>query len=598
MCFLAKYEQLLVLFEDKPSSEAVKLWKQIISIDDDLCRYGYLKNNNPSWLNVIVDNGIVSQVENGDTGKEHISFALSYIIRILDNKAELSGEQNAKLVKLINEKLRLDNEIERGKCCRILSMLPKEYAIQCLDYIKYCIDEAYKITQQYLYSSNHIFKYIDTLRDDYTDEMFELSEKILVLADESEWSNVKTKLNSHLFIEFLENQFFDLAQKDIERAVKYLSCLMLDQLEAVNKEYAEGGEDITYYHNYKIADVSNLSYAYRDPLSAIVMCILKLIKECFSIDEAVAARLIDHLQSLDYPIFKSILLVALNDSKEFGEAKEKLNKLFVELFNSKARRGCSNEIDYVLSDSFDIFEDRTKKVYKDYVDNYELPEWTIKSIREHCREKENREAVDEDLDKVLARRKAEALYHIRSNYQDEYDKYKAICGAEDEELKPVKSGVVYSVSHRMSSPISFEKMNNMAFSDIVYFLDHQETWPEVKTRFRDHPVDGVRDVLCDVVKERANEFTNLTIEEIYQIPIKFRDKFLQSVAYNDSFDWQKANDVETYFIIAQKLLDHEKEFSLSIFRNNCFDYIIEIFDKLTKVHGEKASSFFRWGFCA
>ena len=577
MRFLDKYEKMLALFAGDYSSQSYSLLQGLIAGDEDLLRYSYLKNSNPSWLDVYLG-GIVTNIDRGESGRQNVSYALIYIFQLLENDVKLKPSQYFKIVEVINGHLRIDDKLERGKCCRILSNLPNEYIVKGIEYIKYCIERAFESGQQYPYSSDHIFIIVGKISQEYHNEAFEIAELILQLKVENEWPNIKSKLDGYLFNRFLEKYYISLAEKDFERSIQLLLDLLEEKL---------GQVPTPYYGSMFIKNMPNLRHMSNNPVIGMIETATAILSNCFIVNENKAGELFDYITSKNASVFNFIALEAVRRTNESVIAKEKMNSIFAKIISDNHLDVFEDKINDLLVDRFEDISEENKTAFIAYIESIEIDDSWRAHIIADFRKNDGVEPTKHDFEKILAGYKARKLYPVKKCFPDLYEKYRNESGKVDAQLKPIFSGA-QAYSPASESPISIDEMNAKTFSEIIDFLENPDKWPDVKTNHPFvKPVEGVRAVFRNVIKKRAEEFANLSIEDIYRIPKDYRNIYLQELVYNNDFDWSGINNPYRFVEMSKRIISENEKFSENE-KHSDLQLLIRIFEKITELDDGKS----------
>jgi len=506
-----------------PTERDLKKLFDIISDDNELAVYFYRENTNGEWLSLLKQSRVFEELEDKSSINEWLPRVKAhYLVEIIDKKPK-------DVIDLIT-KLNTKDIIIQSIFLKAILKRPLDAADEGMSLIKrYLENDGFNVDWYGI--GIQCAEFMTAISKKYPDKAFEIARIMLELRKsqkkEDYLDDIKSRFEQHDYEDLIFKHYKKLWEIDAFRS----TILLINIFNTYLEELPKGDYRVKNGFNIVIERLDLIKESYpRQTTRAIIQGICESGKFVIAKQSEKTNELLDYLENLKKVIFKRIEMFLLRYVPT-GTQKERINSI---ISNKEFLDKPFYEYEYklLLMDKFEDISEQSKNIFINWVEQQARDDESKKRINEWFREKENRDATKEDYEKIEYADKARELYLVKERFPELYNDYQSKSGKKDEELKPVPMmGDISWSSGTEGSPLSKEEMLKMTTDEVIEYICNPSKWNIKKaneTPFHS-PKEALSHVFEEAVRQRADDYANLQIEQLRKLKPAFLQRYFNGV---------------------------------------------------------------------
>jgi len=505
---------------EKPTRDDIGRLIEIIRKDDELAVYFYDHCKNGAWVKILKEAGEFKDLEETEVTKIG-RFKASYLLNV-------AGQAPDEVIEIISSIEAKDAFVQSKFLDVLYHLLDKEYdvASQASELIKNYLEK--RVYKMWYVIGEAAAELMKKIVESQPDKAFEIAETLLEIWIPEEKSILKeltARFEEFHYRELIFDYCKELWEIDALRATKLLADIFDKGLDELAKEddYAiESG----FHIKIERLDQVRESYLEEDVVVILVRGICEAGKTVIEKQPGRVDELLDYLWDLKKTIFERIVMYLIRFVPK-GEQKERINTIIGDR-KYLERRYWWYEYRLLLRDKFEEVDTKAKNVFKAWIEEKVVSDEEQKRISLWFKEHEEREATENDFEKIENNRKARELYLVKDKIPELYEKYKEKSGASDADLMPIpRIGEISPVYPTEGSPISIENMLKMEPRDALAYINEPSRWEIDKKKeiFFHTPEEGLEGTFEKVVQQKVKDYAKLKADDLLKLKPIFLKRY-------------------------------------------------------------------------
>jgi hypothetical protein len=428
------------------------------------------------------------------------------------------------------------------------------------------------------------------------DEALEIAEILLEIKEvgskDSVLKNEKTRFEQQDYEDFLFKFYKDVWEAEPLKST-ILMLNTLDNFLRSTADYKPSGDNscslclwVEDLNNYE----SQPSGIHDEPVTLLVKAICEALKSIAKRPNEEIAEILaifDASREIIFKRFKLFLLAHTDNDRYKTEILDCLNNFG--FFNDPIFK---RDYDFLFEKKYHFVKNEPlKKKFFDWIEKLEVSTENLEHYKSWVRKTQNRTPTDEDVQKYVNGRKAQRIYRLREIFKEEYGRYLAASGLDEEAVRPrplIEIGEGGWIDPAENSPKSVEELKNMTVAEVLSFLQNKENYSEDKSQSKipwHTPREGLRGAFQQVVKEKSSEYLKADIDQLFKTPLDFLGTYfggLRGCFFGSEpslFEWER------FFAIVQRAFEelHKEQIN-----SDSYDVFLSIAGIIEKSWSDKS----------
>lgn len=504
-----------------PTHKELDQLLDIISSDSELAIYYYGGNTNAEWLDLLkgADEFESLKDSEGEVDRSQ-ELKASYLRNVAKKKPKEVFEVFTNIGKL--------HRFFRRSFLNALLDMSEDIAVKSVpDVLSYLKREE----QHGWYSvGDGAAKLMVKLAEKYPNEAFTLAESLLEVWEQekggSGYRDIQSKFKAYEYQQLMFKYYNTLLNIDPYRATKLIVKTFETYLGEVQKSKDYEASSHFYISVERLDKIDRID---RDIIAVLISGICEAGKVVIEKQQGKIDELFDGLESRKRHIFDRIEMYLLKFVTD-GTQQERISDI---IRNEKylETSGFEYEYRFLLRDKFEDVGQDARMVFENWVKAKNLTDDDKENIRDWFKNRKDRDATDKDFEKIENSDKAKALYLVKKQFPELYEKSRAKSMVSDEELAPEpRMSEARFVSPTEGSPICPEEMGKMKPMDALTYILDENRWQNKKHTSPFHtPQEGLEGALREDVQKRADDYAKLNMNELIKLKPEFLSRYFYGI---------------------------------------------------------------------